>query len=108
MQYTFTGTVKIIFDEKTFDSGFNKRAFVVSEETDKYPQDIKFECIKDKVAMLDKLQVNERVTVSFNLKGSEWQTKFFVNLEAWRIESLGMAAPKIDPEDEVLDEEPPF
>jgi Domain of unknown function (DUF3127) len=30
--------------------------------------------------------VGERVKVSFNIRGSEWQSKFYVNLQAWRIE----------------------
>jgi single-strand DNA-binding protein len=107
-KYKFTGVVKVIYDEQTFASGFNKRAFVVVEEDGKYPQEVKFECVKDKVPLVDKLKVNERVAVDFDIRGNEYSGNHYVNLAAWKVESLGQAAPKVDPADEVLDEEPPF
>ena len=105
-QYEVEGTVKKVFDLMTFNSGFTKREFVVTTD-EKYPQDIKLECVKDKCSMLDDLNENDRVKVSFNLRGNEYNEKFYVNLQAWRIEKgAGAAAPAdsgIPPE---LDEEP--
>ncbi len=113
--HELSGTVKVILDEQTFASGFNKREFVVTDEADKYPQDIKFECVKDKVELVNKLSVGEKVKVTFDLRGNEYNGKYYVNLAAWKIESLAAAggaasstAPAFDPADEVLDEEPPF
>ena len=114
MAYELSGTVKEIFDEQTFASGFNKREFVVTNEADKFPQDIKFECLKDKVELVNQLNKGDTVTVSFDLNGREWNGKYFVNLVAWRIQSGAKAAaaadepPPFDPADEILDEEPPF
>lgn len=112
--YELSGTVKVIFDEQTFGSGFNKREFVVTTADDKYPQDIKFECIKDKVELVNKLNTGDKVKVTFDINGREWNEKYFVNLKAFRIETAGAAAgnsdepPPFDPADEILDEEPPF
>lgn len=50
--YEMTGAVKVVMDEVTFPSGFNKREFVVTTEDDRYPQDIKFETVKEKTALL--------------------------------------------------------
>ncbi|WP_269524423.1 DUF3127 domain-containing protein [Coraliomargarita parva] len=113
MSYELSGTVKEIFDEQTFASGFNKREFVVTNEADKFPQDIKFECLKDKVELVNKLKKGDSVKVSFDINGREWNGKYFVNLVAWRIESGAASAaddepPPFDPADEILDEEPPF
>ncbi|MCZ6673321.1 MAG: DUF3127 domain-containing protein [Verrucomicrobia bacterium] len=113
MSYELTGTVKEIFDEQTFDSGFNKRAFVVTSEADKYPQDIQFECLKDRVELVGKLSKGDKVTVSFDINGREWNGKYFVNLVAWKIESgspdtTSEEPPPIDPPEEIFDEEPPF
>ena len=114
MSYELTGIVKEILDEQTFASGFNKRAFVVTTEADKYPQEIKFECLKDKVELVNKLQKGEKVTVTFDINGREWNGKYFVNLAAWKIETSTAgtnnddAPPPFDPADEILDEEPPF
>ena len=120
--HELSGTVKVIFDEQTFASGFNKREFVITDEADKYPQDIKFECVKDKVAQISGLIVGDQVTVTYDVRGNEYNEKYYVNLVAWKIERLGekrkapVAAdpaqgtlpPAADPADEILDEEPPF
>ncbi|NBB81255.1 MAG: DUF3127 domain-containing protein [Verrucomicrobia bacterium] len=117
--YELSGTVKKIFDEKTFNSGFNVREFVVTTEAEKYPQDICLQCVKEKVEMIEKLSEGDKVKVAFDLRGREYQGRYFVNLNAWKIESggAGSAGPKpadgddrppYDPGDEVLDEEPPF
>ncbi len=112
MSFDLSGTVKEIFDEQTFASGFNKREFVVTTETDKFPQDIKFECLKDKVELVNKLKQGDKVKIHFDLNGREWQGKYFVNLVAWKIEPVSIPAdtepPPYDPSDEILDEEPPF
>jgi len=116
--YEMTGTVKVVMDEVTFPSGFNKREFVVTTEEDRYPQDIKFECVKDKTAMLSNVAVGQRVKVTFDLRGNEHNGRYYTNLSAWRLEPAGEgaapsdAAPPVDtdslvPED--LDsDEPPF
>ena len=71
MSYELTGTVKVIFDEQTFASGFNKREFVVTTEADKFPQDVKFECLKEKVELVDKLNKGDKVKVAFDINGRE-------------------------------------
>ena len=112
--HELSGTVKVIFDEQTFASGFNKREFVVTDEADKYPQDIKFECVKEKVELVNQLNEGDKVKVTFDLRGNEYNGKYYVNLAAWKVENLGGGAgnnntpPALDPADEVLDEEPPF
>ena len=113
--YELSGTVKEIFEEKTFGSGFNVREFVVTTEADKYPQDICLQCVKEKVEMVNKLKPGEKVKVSFELRGREYQGRYFVNLNAWKVESAGAGSgsasdepPPFDPADEILDEEPLF
>ena len=112
--YELSGTVKQIFEEKTFGSGFNVREFVVTTDADKFPQDICLQCVKDKVDMLGKLKSGDKVKVSFDLRGREYQGRYFVNLNAWKVEAAGAGEsssnepPPFDPADEILDEEPPF
>jgi hypothetical protein len=110
--HELSGTVKEIFEEQTFGSGFNKREFVITDEADKYPQDIKFECVKEKVELVNNLNKGDKVKVTFDIRGREWQGKYFVNLAAWKVENLAAGSssepPPFDPADEILDEEPPF
>ena len=94
--YELSGIVKEIFPEQTFDSGFNKREFVVTTEESKYPQDIKLECLKDKVELVNKLKQGDQVKVYFDLRGREWQGNYYVNLIAWKLD-YGAADPIDEP-----------
>jgi hypothetical protein len=114
--FELSGTIKKIFDEQTFGSGFNKREFVVTT-ADRYPQDIKFETVKDKVGLLSPLQEGDKVKVSFDIRGREWKENYYVNLNAWKIENLGGEAsgaddgpPLREPDfgTDDAEEEPPF
>lgn len=108
--FEITGTVKKIFDEQTFGSGFNKREFVLTIESGKFPQDIKFECVKDKVALVAALKPDTKAKVFFDLRGREWKDSYFVNLNAWKIETLddasGAGAPPPADDGAPLPEEP--
>lgn len=84
--YEAQGTIKVINDTQTFGSGFTKREFVITTDA-KYPQDIKFEIVKDKCSWLDKHQVGQAVTVSFDIRGNEYNGKYYVNLNCWKIQA---------------------
>jgi hypothetical protein len=79
------GKIKVIMDTQTFDSGFQKREFVITTK-EQYPQDIKLECIKDRVELLDTVSPGDEVKASFNLRGNEYNGRYFVNLQAWKID----------------------
>ena len=83
-KYEITGKVKVIGDVQTFPSGFQKREFVVTTSDDKYPQDIKLEAVKDDCAKLDQFAAGDDITVSFNLRGNEYNGKYYVSLSAWK------------------------
>lgn len=91
MSYEISGSIKVIFDTQTFDSGFSKREFVVTTEG-QYPQDIKFECLQDKVELLNDFKEKQPVKVHFNIRGREYNDRYFVNLVAWRVEPLAGGA----------------
>jgi hypothetical protein len=104
--FEIAGTIKKIFEEQTFGSGFNKREFVLTIASGRFPQDIKFECVKDKVALVASLKPGDKVKVSFDLRGREWKENYYVNLNAWKITPEGPAAPAGDDADAPLPEEP--
>lgn len=83
-KYDIAGKVKVLMDQQSFPSGFTKREFVITTEED-YPQDVKLECIKDRCSMLDGVNVGDQLTVSFNIRGNEYNDRYYVNLQAWRI-----------------------
>ncbi|MBD5778322.1 DUF3127 domain-containing protein [Pelagicoccus sp. NFK12] len=94
--YEMVGSVKVIEETQTFSSGFSKREFVITTE-DKFPQDVKFEATKEKIEQVDKLKVGDHVKVSFNIRGNEYKGRYYVNLQAWKIENAGgQVSPALD------------
>jgi hypothetical protein len=80
--YLYDGKIKSIGEIQTFASNFKKREFVVIEEVEQYPQEIKFEFVGEQVEVMNNFKVGESVTVAFILRGNEYQGKHFVNLKA--------------------------
>jgi single-strand DNA-binding protein len=87
MSYDLTGKVKLIQDAQTFGSGFTKREMVVVVEDGKYPQEINMEFVQDKVSLLDNVQVGQEVTVTFDIRGREYNDRYFNNLQGWKIQA---------------------
>ena len=103
--YELEGKIKVVEDTRSFPSGFTKREFVVTTE-ERFPQDIKLECIKEKCDLLNEYQPGDAVKVSFNLRGNEYNGRYFVNLQAWRIEK-GTSDPSSDAPEHVPEESLP-
>jgi single-strand DNA-binding protein len=85
MAYELTGKVKLVQEAQTFGSGFTKRELVVIVEDGKYPQEINLEFVQDKVTLLDGLTEGQEVTVTFDIRGKEYNGRYFNNLQAWKI-----------------------
>ncbi|MGI8605315.1 MAG: DUF3127 domain-containing protein [Verrucomicrobiales bacterium] len=108
MAYELEGTLKEVFEPRTFGKGFTKREFVVTTSKgpdDRYPQHIKLTVVKDKCSLLDRFKAGQRVKISFDLRGSEYNGKYFTELQAWKIDTAGAA--KAGNERAAQDDEPP-
>mmetsp|Transcript_9168 Transcript_9168/g.28565 ORF Transcript_9168/g.28565 Transcript_9168/m.28565 type:complete len:179 (+) Transcript_9168:132-668(+) len=84
--FELEGVITKIGDVQTFDSGFRKCEFILTTSQDMYPQEIKFELLKDNIDLIDRYAIDQRVCVSFNIRGNEWQGRHFVNLQCWRLQ----------------------
>ena len=89
--YEAAGKIKVINETQSFPSGFSKREFVVTTAHDKFPQDLKFEIVKDKCSQLDAFEVGQDVQVNFDIRGNEYNGKYFVNLSCWKIQAANGA-----------------
>ncbi len=92
MSFELSGKIKVLFDRQDFASGFYKREFVITTEGD-YPQDIKFELLKDKVSLIEPFSTGSDVKVSFDVRGSEYNGKYYNNLVAWKVEGETQEVP---------------
>ena len=92
--YEITGKIKVIGDTQTFASGFQKREIVVTTAEDKYPQDIKFDFVKDGCDRLEAFGIGDTVKIAFNVRGNEYNGKYYVSLQGWKIEGDGQRPPE--------------
>ena len=79
-----TGKIKQVGDVEHVSEKFQKR-LVVIETDEQYPQVLAIEFVQDKVDLPDGYGAGDLVTVGINLRGREWNGKFFTNLQGWRI-----------------------
>jgi hypothetical protein len=79
---------------------------VVTVDDGRYPQDINLEFVKDKISLLDDLQPGQEVTVSFDIRGREYNGRYYNNLQGWKVETAdGSGADESPPP--YVDEAPP-
>lgn len=88
---TYTGILKVKGNEQKVSDRFKKREFVLTDNSPSYPQTILFQLTQDRCSLLDNANVNDEITVHFQLKGREWknpqgETKFFNSLDVFKIE----------------------
>lgn len=117
--FNMGGRVTLIKDTEQINDTFQKREFVI-ESHEQYPQEVKFEVVQDKCSTLDNYSVGDEVNVSFNIRGSKWDspkkgTMYFVNLSAWNIQKINSNSdggqtmpPEPEMPDDMGDEDLPF
>ena len=88
MSYEAKGTLHQIGETREVSETFSTRSFTICQQDDKYPQFITFELIKDKTDLIDSFKIGDDINVSFNLRGREWNGKFFNTIQAWRIQKV--------------------
>ncbi len=100
------------YDTESKTQTFQAREFVLEVEDGNYNQYVKFQLTQDRCSLLDQYEEGQTIKVHFDLRGREWQGRYFTNLNAWRIEPVdsGAVAPAPDmPEADfpTVDDEPP-
>jgi len=83
------------FETQSKSNSFQIREFVLKMEG-QYPQLVKFQLTQDRCDVLNNFEENDEVNVHFDLRGREWEGKFFTNLNAWKIDKVVQDATAID------------
>jgi hypothetical protein len=83
-----TGNIKLILDTETGTSKAGKewakrQIVVTTQET--YPQDIAIDFMGDKITQINKFEVGNPVTVSINIRGNEFNGKYYNSINGWKI-----------------------
>ncbi len=87
MAFETEGTIHKIFDTENKTDSFKAREFVIKQEGN-YPQFIKFQLTQDRCELVSNYKEGDKVKVSFDLRGREWNEKYFTNLNAWKLEGV--------------------
>ena len=87
---TIQGELFKIMDSEQKSEKFTLRNFILKTRSD-YPEYITFQLHKrgkvDNINLLKNFKEGDIVEVSYNIKGREYNGKYFNTLEAWRVAS---------------------
>lgn len=104
MSLQITGKLIEKYDVQQVSEKFKKREFVIEISEDvngqTYTNPAKLQLVQNKCDIIDRFNIGDSVTVSFNVKGNKWErdgkVNYITNLDCWRIEAAqgsGSAAP---------------
>ena len=85
MSFEIVGKLHKIFETESKTETFQAREFVITTDGP-YEQFIKFQLTQDRCQIIDNFKEGEQIKVHFDLRGREWNEKYFTNLNAWRVE----------------------
>lgn len=96
MSYELTGKLVAKFETVQRTESFRTREFAVEKSDEINGRTIlnyiKFQCVQDRVSIVDSVNIGDEIKVYFNIKGSKWEkdgkTNYITNLDAWRVEQL--------------------
>jgi hypothetical protein len=89
------GTVETILEIQEFASGFKKRTIVVNTGG-KYPQTVPIDFAKEKIDLLDNLAKGQEVTIGVNVRGNEYNGKYYASLAGWKVDAGSIAVAEED------------
>ena len=84
-ELTMKGAIKLINPIKVISDKFSVREFVITT-ADKYPQEVIFQTVNDKMDIIAPYGQGQEVTVSFNVRGREYNGKYYNTLDAWKVQ----------------------
>jgi hypothetical protein len=93
MSFEVEGKLHKKFDTENKTDTFQAREFVIEISSGNYPQFIKFQLVQDRCSVIDSYEEGDQIKVFFDLRGREWNGKYFTNLNAWKVEKPSSSAP---------------
>jgi hypothetical protein len=100
------GTIHHLGEAKQVSEKMNIREFVLSIG-DKYPQLVQFQAVNERVKFLETARVGQECEVKFDLRGREYNGKYYVSLNAWDIR-IATPASTSKPISDEIDDDLPF
>ena len=113
MSFELAGILIEKFDIQQVSDAFRKREFVIEKTENQggkeFTDHIKFQLTQDRCSLIDAINIQDEIRVSFNVRGRRWvkdgNVSYFTNLEAWRIEKIAVAPGEHPPPPPLLTDE---
>jgi hypothetical protein len=88
-----TGSLKVKKDTIQVSEAFSKREFVLTVVDGAFSNDILIQLVKDKVTLINDINIGDMLEVEVNLKGKEWtspsgEVKYFNSIECWKVSKI--------------------
>ena len=72
---------------KQVSEKFKVMDFVIETQDEKYAQSIQFQLMNDRISEMDKYGLGELLDVTFDIRGREYNGKYYNSLNAYKIQS---------------------
>ena len=99
MSFQVKGKLHKKFDTENKTETFQAREFVIVVSEGNYPQYIKFQLTQDRCGLIDNFEESQEIEVFFDLRGREWNEKYFTNLNAWKVQPIQEVVDSSFPDD---------
>lgn len=91
MKLVISGKVYFKSEVETIGANQMKKQTIAVETDSEYPQKFPVEFIKDKVDLLNTVQVGQNISIQVNARGNEYQdrngvTRFGLSFQGWKID----------------------
>ena len=92
---TIKGVIKLIKPINVISDKFSVREFVITTQ-DKYPQHIIFQTVNDRMDIIAPYGEGQEVEVSYNVRGREYNGKYYNTLDAYKVQGEVTAPSVLD------------
>jgi hypothetical protein len=86
-QFKLEGAIINKLPMKQVSEKFKIQEFILKVGDDKYPQEVKFQLVNDKIYLLDFIQVNDTVELVFELRGKAYKETHYNTLNVLEVKS---------------------
>jgi hypothetical protein len=86
-QFKLEGAIINKLPAKQVSEKFRVQEFILRVGDNKYPQEVKFQLVNDKIYLLDFIQVNDTVELVFELRGKAYKETHYNTLNVLEVKS---------------------
>jgi hypothetical protein len=86
-QFKLEGAIITKLPAKQVTDTFRVQEFIIKVDSGKYPQEVKFQLVNDKIYLLDFIQVNDTVELVFELRGRDYNGTHYNTLNVLEVKS---------------------